>query len=143
MRFIDSNIFLHAYLTRRKPLTKREIEFKDRAKEIIERVNDGERVTTTTTQVAEILNIIESRLGQDEAVSFLSRVLTMNNIMLVSVSADDYADAVATARDLRLGPNDAVAYNAMVTESIAEIYSMDHHFDDLPGINRLPQLRRE
>lgn len=140
MRFIDSNIFLHAYFTRKKPLTKHEIELKDRAKEIIVRVSEGEGVTTTTTQVAEILNIIESRLGQNEAVSFLSQLLAMDNIRLVSVSADEYADAVATARDLGLGPNDAVAYNAMVTEGISEIYSMDHHFDDLPGIIRLPKI---
>ena len=43
----------------------------------------------------------------------------MDNIRLVSVSADEYADAVATARDLGLGPNDAVAYDAMVTEGIS------------------------
>ena len=41
MRFLDSSVFLHAYLRPRRRLSPREEELKERAREIIRRVDLG------------------------------------------------------------------------------------------------------
>jgi hypothetical protein len=48
MKFVDSNMFLHASLKPRRKLTKGEQRVKDEAKAIVERIEGGEDAATTT-----------------------------------------------------------------------------------------------
>ncbi len=60
MRFIDSSVFLYAYLKPRKSIPDKIKTWKKRAKRIIERINMGEEVATSIVHVSEIANILEA-----------------------------------------------------------------------------------
>ncbi len=74
-RFLDSSIFLHAYLKPRRKLKDTEKKIKENASNILESVERGEEVVISTVHVSEVLNIIEARLGLDRAVHFLEDLL--------------------------------------------------------------------
>ena len=80
MRFVDSNVFLHAFLRPRRELTPRERDIKERAKEIIERIEAGEEVATTTVHISEVINIVESGLGLQESLGLLAWAVSRTNI---------------------------------------------------------------
>jgi len=76
-RFLDSSVFLHAYLRPKRRLRDVEREVKRRASAIIERVEKGEEVVISTIHLSEVLNITEARLGIEKAVSALYRKITV------------------------------------------------------------------
>ncbi len=135
MRFLDSSVFLHAYLRPRRRLSPREEELKERAREIIRRVDLGEEtVLTTIVHVSEILNIIESWISLYESIRVLARLLSLNNINIAGVNKDDYIEALSISSRYSVSVNDAIAYIKMQENNINEIYTFDKHFKSLPGI---------
>jgi len=138
MRFIDANIFLYAYLTPRRSLKEEEQRLKQAAKEIIQRLDEGESMATTTVHLSEVVNVIEKSMGLSHSISFIKRVLTVDSIDVYPVKMDDYQEAVPIAEGLVVGLNDALAYRMMKHHGITQVYSMDRHFDKFSGIERLP-----
>lgn len=69
MRFIDSNIFLHAFLITRRSLTIREQKVKEEAKSIIKRIEENEKAEVTTAHLSEIVNIVEVGLSLQKSLS--------------------------------------------------------------------------
>lgn len=135
MKFLDSSVFLHAYLRPRRKLKPREEELKKRAKKIIERIDSSEEdVLTTVIHVSEIVNMIESWLGLKESLSILARFLSLRNISIVGVSESDYEKALTISIHYNISVNDAIAYLKMKENNINEIYTFDKHFKNLPGI---------
>jgi len=80
VRFLDSSIFLHAYLKPKRELRDAEKEIKKKAINILENIERGEEVVTSTVHISEILNMIEARLGLDVAIRLLQVLLTIENI---------------------------------------------------------------
>ncbi|HID16909.1 TPA: PIN domain-containing protein [Candidatus Bathyarchaeota archaeon] len=138
MKFVDSNVFLHAFLIPRRSLTKEEQRIKDEAKRIVKKVEEGEDVATTVIHLSEVANIIEDGLGLRKSLGFLAWALTSENIKVFPVAAEDYEVGVSLARDNDVSANDALAYLFMNKNKIKEIYSFDKHFDKLKGIVKLP-----
>jgi len=135
MKFLDSSVFLHAYLRPRRKLKPEEEELKKRAKKIIERIDSSEEdVLTTVIHVSEIVNMIESWLGLKESLSILARFLSLRNISIVGVSESDYEEALTISIHYNISVNDAIAYLKMKENNINEIYTFDKHFKNLPGI---------
>ncbi len=139
MRFVDSNVFLHAFLIPRRTLTREEQYVKDEAKAIVKRIDGGEEVTTTTVHLSEVVNTIEAGLGLLKPLSFLARVITSENIEVCPVSVEDYESALSLAKDNNISANDALAYLSMKCHEIREMYSFDKHFDRLKDVIRLPR----
>ena len=137
MRFVDSNVFLHAFLIPQRTLRVDEQQVKNGAKSIIERIEASEEVVMTTVHLSEVVNIIESGLGLERSLGFLAWVITMENVAVHSTSMEDYKNAIVTARDYNISANDALAYIAMKDHGLKEIYSFDKHFDQLRKISRL------
>jgi len=79
VRFLDSSVFLHAYLNSKRSLGMREGN-KKKAINILENVERGEEVVTSTVHISEIINMIEARLGLDVAIRLLQVLLTIENI---------------------------------------------------------------
>ena len=138
VRFLDSSVFLHAYLKPRRELTPRELAIKSAAKEIIERVESGEPVVTTVIHISEVANIVEARVGLAKSIGLISRLLVLSNVNILGVSAEDYEEAVSVAQEYGVSVNDAIAYVKMREEGIREIYTFDKHFKNLPEIVTLP-----
>ncbi|MBS7633230.1 type II toxin-antitoxin system VapC family toxin [Candidatus Bathyarchaeota archaeon] len=140
MRFLDSNVFLHAFLVPRRALTKEEQFVKDEAKKIVKIVEEGGEVVTSTVHLSEVINIVESGLGLQKPFGFLAWIMTCDNIEVHSVSLRDYEAAFPLAKENDVSVNDALAYSFMLDRGVGEIYSFDRHFDNLKGIKRLPNL---
>jgi len=140
VRFLDSSVFLHAYLKPRRPLTAREETVKAAAQEILRRVEGGERVFTTVVHLSEIANVLESRVGLRGSLGFLARLLSLENVEILPVSRGDYEEALYIAQRFSVSLNDAIAYVKMLERSASEVYTFDKHFTNLPGARVLPAL---
>ncbi|MGB9760363.1 MAG: type II toxin-antitoxin system VapC family toxin [Thermoproteota archaeon] len=136
-RFLDSSIFLHAYLKPRRKLKDTEKKIKENASNILESVERGEEVVISTVHVSEVLNIIEARLGLDRAVHFLEDLLAMENIRIEKVERKDYEEALVISSRFKISPNDAIACAISMRMNISEIYSFDKHFDNVPFMKRV------
>jgi len=134
MRFLDSSVFLHAYLKPRRKLRQREKIIKEVAKKILEKIEGGEEVVTTVIHLAEILNIVESRLGLKYSISLLARILSLSNILIEGVDLDDYKNGLTISERYGISINDSIAYIKMEKLNINEIYTFDKHFKNLPEI---------
>ncbi len=59
MRFVDSNVFVHAVLKPRRRLEGHEAEIKEAAKRILLRLEDGEDASTTVVHLSEVANLLD------------------------------------------------------------------------------------
>ncbi|RLE86483.1 MAG: hypothetical protein DRJ49_07790 [Thermoprotei archaeon] len=139
MRFIDSNVFLHAFLIPRRKLTSKEKYIKERAKSIVKRIEEGEKVATTVVHISEIVNILESGLDLKSSLGFLTWIIVSGNIRVYPVTLEDYESALPLAKEHGVSVNDALAYLIMKAHGIREIYSFDKHFDKFKDIVRVVQ----
>ena len=137
MRFIDSNVFIHAYIKPKRSLEEHEVRVKEEAKAIISSVKEGEEVVTTVVHIGEIANLLEDLMPFQTALEVVRNILLKGNIHVASVGHDDYLSALTTAEEHRIGINDALAYAFMVQNGIERIYSFDKAFDKLKKITRL------
>lgn len=135
MRFIDSNVFLHAFLIPRRKLTPEEQRIKDYSKSIVEAVEEGEEVAMTTAHLSEIVNIVETGLGLKQSLGFLAWAVTAKNLSILPTSSEDYEASLVVARDKNIGANDALAYVHMMKQGVGEIYTFDKHYDQLKDIS--------
>jgi hypothetical protein len=136
-RFLDSSVFLHAYLRPKRRLRDAERKVKQRASAIIENIEKGEEVVISTIHLSEVLNIMEARLGLEKAVQFLEDVLATENIKVEGVGRRDYEEALVMSSRYKVSPNDAVACVVSKRMNIGEVYSFDKHFDRIPFVKRL------
>ena len=137
MRFVDANIFGHAFMKSRRQMTPDETKAKESAKQIIIGLEGGERMATTTVHVSEVLNILEDNLGIRQVTAFLAWVIATPNLTVYPVRIEDYESAMTARRDRLIGLNDSLAIYIMKRKDITEIYSMDRHFDGLEDVKRL------
>lgn len=138
MRFVDSNVFLHAFLRPRRTLTDRERRVKEEAKAIVEAIEGGEEVATTAVHLSEVINIVESGLGLQESLGLLAWAISKANIEVYPTALEDYERSLPIARENSVSANDALAYKSMFDHGLREVYSFDKHFDQLKDVARLP-----
>ncbi|RJS74786.1 PIN domain-containing protein [Candidatus Bathyarchaeota archaeon] len=131
MRFIDSNVFIHAYIKPKRKLKEHERRIKERAKAIIKSVNNGEEVLTTVVHISEIANLLEDFMPLKNVLDIVLGILLKSNIHVVEVSYEDYLTALSIAEKAVIGLNDALAYVIMLQKGVKEIYSFDKDFDKL------------
>jgi len=139
MRFVDSNVFVHALLKPRRSLERHEAEIKEGAKKILTRIEEGEEAVTTVVHVSEVANILESRMPPEGSWRVLSALASMRGLTLAGVTGDAYRAAIQASNILGVGVNDSLAYAAMMDGGVREIYSFDRHFDGLPEIRRVTE----
>ena len=137
MRFIDSNVFIHAYIKPKRMLQEHERLIKESAKEIIRRVNDGEEVLTTVVHLGEMANLLENFMRHDAALRVIRGILLKENIEVIEVSPEDYFSALPIAEEYGVSLNDALAYIVMRERDMREIYSFDKDFDRFTDIVRI------
>jgi len=139
VRFLDSSVFLHAYLKPKRKLTPEEERVKHAATNILERVDEGENVTTSVIHLSEAINIVESRLGLKKALELLENSLATNNLSVLTVTRGHYEKALSLATRYGISPNDAVAALLSMEHGITEVYGFDKHFDNTPFIKRVTE----
>jgi predicted nucleic acid-binding protein len=136
-RYLDSSVYLHAYLKTKRKLSMEESEIKSKAVRILERVDGGEPVAISVVHISEILNIVEARLGVQKAQEILEAILAMENISIIDVTRRDYEEALVLSHRYGVGPNDALAATLCRTRMMTEAYSFDKHFDNFTWLKRV------
>jgi len=136
VRFLDSSVFLHAYLKPRRKLTLEEEQVKNAASRILQRVEGGEEVASSVVHLSEAVNIIEARLGLEKTLELLENTLASENISILTVKRRNYEEALAIASRYNVSPNDAIAALLSKDNNITEVYSFDKHFENIPFIKR-------
>ncbi|MEM2194236.1 MAG: type II toxin-antitoxin system VapC family toxin [Candidatus Methanomethylicia archaeon] len=131
MRFVDASVFVHAFIKPKRELKTHEIEIKKNAKNIVKRINEGEKVGITVVQLAEISNILESHLQLKDALRVMKFLVTARNVKVFDVTRKDCIEAIKTAEENSIGFSDAIVYVIMKNTGIEEIYSFDSDFDRL------------
>ncbi|WP_232460909.1 type II toxin-antitoxin system VapC family toxin [Thermococcus gorgonarius] len=129
--FLDSNVFIYAFLKPRREPLDNVIAIKEKAKEILKRVSDGEEVVTTVILLSKVANVVGNRAGKGKAAEIVLSMLTSQNIMVLDVSTADYLRVALIAEERNLGINDALAYLKMRELGIDEIYTFDRDFEKL------------
>jgi len=137
LRFVDASVFVHAYLKPRRTLSQLEREIRDAAKEIVRRIQKGEKVALTIVQLAEIANILEKYMPPHAALDVEKYLLYAPHVAIYGVDLGMCREALRVAETNYIGFSDAVAYVAMLRSGIREIYSFDRDFDKLSGIKRV------
>ena len=139
MRFIDSNIFIHAILKPTRKLAKHEKEIKEAAKVILKRIEQGEKATTTVVHLSEVANILESRTTLKHSRNILTAITSNHNLTITPTTDRQYRGALQLSETLNIGINDALAHLIMTELQIPEIYSFDKHHDNIPQTKRIIQ----
>ncbi len=138
MRFVDASVFVYAFLKPRRGLAPRESEVKERAKGIVKRINEGERVGMTVAQLVEVANLLERYMGE-AAYQVEHFLLHAPNVAVYPVDWAVCAEALRVAKERRVGLADAIAYVVMTRQGVREIYSFDSDFDKLEGVRRVTE----
>jgi len=133
VRFLDSNVLVYAVVKPKKNVDERLAKIKERAREILRKIDRGEdRVVTTVVHVSEVANVIESLANLTKAIEVVESVLNSENVTVLDVTKEDYMAATLVARERGVSVNDALAYVAMMRLGIGEIYTFDErHFKSL------------
>jgi len=137
MRFLDANVFIYAYLKPKRGLADEERKLKERAKAIVKRINEGEKVITSIVHLSEVVNILENAMTIGTLSELIKGILSSDNILVLEVSTHDYLMAADLASIYNIGINDSLALIKMRERGIDEIYSFDKHFDEIEGIARV------
>jgi len=133
IKFIDSNVFVYAYVKPKREISEKVSRMKEKAKEILMKINYGEeRVVTSVVHMSEIANVVESLSSISKSIEIIENILNNKNIIVKDVTTQDYIEAVRVANREKVSVNDALAYVIMRNNNISEIYTFDKkHFKKL------------
>jgi predicted nucleic acid-binding protein len=131
MRFIDANVFLYATVKPKGDVRGEILERKEKSKQILLRIQRGERVITTVVHVSEVANILEAKVNLETALKFIENLMLAENIEILPVTYEDYLRALLIAKEKSVSLNDALAYLKMEGAGVREIYTFDNHFRNL------------
>jgi len=133
IKFIDSNVFVYAYVKPKREISEKVSRMKEKAKEILMKINYGEeRVVTSVVHMSEIANVVESLSSISKSIEIIENIPNNKNIIVKDVTTQDYIEAVRVANREKVSVNDALAYVIMRNNNISEIYTFDKkHFKKL------------
>jgi len=139
LRFVDANVFVHAYLVPRRTLSHSEARLKVAAKRIVTKISEGEEVVTSSVHIAEVANLVEDNMEWTDSLMLEKALCVSENIRIEPVTRAQILSAIALLDEKPVGLVDAIARVIMSEVGVTEIYSFDGHFDLFDGVRRLAQ----
>ncbi|MBS3056691.1 MAG: type II toxin-antitoxin system VapC family toxin [Candidatus Aenigmarchaeota archaeon] len=136
MFFIDSNIFLYAFLSTKRKLKDSEKQLKETSRKILKKIDSGEKVATSVVHISEISNVLESIAGKGDAQKAMTYLILNENIEILEVNKSALIMASDINKKHLIGLNDCIAIVLMQQNNINKIYSADRHFDSFDWIER-------
>lgn len=138
MIFIDSNPFIYAfYKPKKEALDEKKKELKSRSKEIVRRINNGEKVLTSTIHISEIYNLLKRSYNQEMLNNLVLSLILSENIQIAEVDKEILFSGQEIAIEKNTDLNDGIAITIMQNMEVCEIYSFDSHFDNFKWIRRI------
>jgi predicted nucleic acid-binding protein len=120
-RFVDTNIFVYALTAHPR--------FGKTAKNILERIQNGESAITSTLVLCELAWVLEAIGKQGDINPSLEKIMSYKALNIVSFNEDDLLMGANNMRTENLDFNDGVNLALMMRLGVSEIYSNDQkHF---------------
>ena len=130
MIFIDTNIFLYA--------AGRDHPLRAPCQTFLQQVIAGELAAVTSSEVVQELLYVLTRRGlKTEAVTLANQVLQLFPGLLPVTREDLDATCEILQATPAVSVRDAVHLGTMRNHGLERIISADHHFDSIPGIERI------
>jgi predicted nucleic acid-binding protein len=120
-RFVDANIFIYAF-------TEHSL-FGKTAKNILERIENGESAITSTLVLCEVSWVLEAMGRQGSIKLTLEKLMSYNTLKIVSYNSGDLLVGANNMATENLDFNDGINLALMMRLGINEVYSNDQkHF---------------
>ncbi|HIH20095.1 TPA: type II toxin-antitoxin system VapC family toxin [Candidatus Micrarchaeota archaeon] len=136
MIFLDANVVVYALLKPKGNISNETAEKKQKARRIFDKIS-SEKVFTTVIHLSEMANAVETASTKENSNQVIEFLLSLDNMLVLPVSKQDYFEATTTAKKYSVGVNDALAVNALLENGSREIYSFDKDFDKVDWVERL------
>ncbi len=127
--FVDSNIFLYAI--------QAHPQFGKVSKEILKRIDKGERAVTSLINLAEVCWWLERHGKRDQIEDELKLITSILNLEIVPLAPEDFLLAGRFVKEYGIDFNDCLILAVMKKMGIRGIYSND------PDFNKVGWLKRE
>ena len=126
-RFIDTNIFIYALTAHPK--------FGKVAKNILERIQNGESAITSTLVLCEVAWVLETMGKQGDINPSLEKIMSYKALNIVNFNEDDLLMGANNMKTENLDFNDGVNLALMMRLGVSEIYSNDQkHFGNVDSL---------
>ena len=116
-RFVDTNIFIYT-------LTAHP-HFGKTAKNILERIENGEAAITSTLVLCEVAWVLEAMGRQGDIRPTLEKIMSYPTLKVIDFSGDDLLIAANNMSTENVDFNDGVNLALMMRLGISEVYSND------------------
>ncbi len=116
-RFVDTNIFI--YSATNHP------QFGETARQILERIEQGERTVTSTLVLCEIVWVLEAMGKQNDVKPTLEKILSYKNLEVIGFDQDDLLLGANNMRLHGVDFNDGINIAIMTRIGACEAYSND------------------
>jgi predicted nucleic acid-binding protein len=116
-RFVDTNVFIYA-------LTAHP-QFGKTAKNILERIEQGEKAQTSTLVLCEIAWVLEAMGKQGSIKPTLEKILSYKTLKIVDFNEDDLLVGASNMAAENIDFNDGVNLALMMRLGVLEVYSND------------------
>lgn len=126
-RFVDTNIFIYALTAHPK--------FGQTAKDILERIENGEEAITSTLVLCEVAWVLEAMGRQSNIKPTLEKIISYSTLRVIQVSQDDLLIGATNMDKEKLDFNDGVNLALMMQTGVSEVYTNDQkHLGKLASI---------
>jgi len=116
-RFVDTNVFIYALTAHRL--------FGKTAKNILERIENGEVAITSTLVLCEVAWVLEAMGKQGNIKSTLEKIMSYKSLTIVDFNGDDLLMGANNMIAENIDFNDGVNLALMKRLGISEVYSND------------------
>lgn len=127
-RFVDTNVFIYSVTGHPR--------FGEDARRILERIEEGEEVVTTTLVLCEVLWVLEAMGRQGDVKSTLEKVLSFKSLEVVGFDADDLLVGANNMELYGVDFNDGLNVAVITRIGVSEVYS-----NDLKHLGKMDFLR--
>ena len=129
--YIDSNVFIYAFLDMEKEGV--------RARKIFEDIKKGKykKAFTSTLTFDEFLWCVQKQVGKELAAEGATIFFNFQNLELISIDSQMALEALKIYKNEKLKPRDAIHVAAMKSKNISRIISTDSDFDEIKDIQRI------
>ena len=116
-RFVDTNIFIYALTAHPR--------FGKTAKDILERIENGEEAVTSTLVLCEVAWVLEAMGRQSNIKPTLEKIMSYPTLEVINISQDDLLIGATNMDTEKIDFNDGVNLALMMRAGVSEVYSND------------------
>ena len=116
-RFVDTNVFVYSIIDHP--------QFGNKARDILQRIEDGEEAFTSTLVLCEVSWVLEAMGRQGDVKPTLEKILSYSNLQVHGFDVEDLLVGASNMMTYSIDFNNGVNLSIMTKIGISEVYSND------------------